>query len=200
MTGGFTELDKKTLLKRFGLPTVCFVLVAIFLTNTLISIARKSHIEQTILTTLENDLHNFQDTTLAGAKHNEKDGVIYVLAEVQSSGTMSPIQVANLEGNIEKALKQEVSLIVRSKMVKEISALGSDIQLSKQRLDGSFINQEVPEHVRDVKIADTTIRNFLAPMAGYTLDRVRTFKIGAESVLIAYVYGVAPPTKKSAVE
>jgi hypothetical protein len=175
----------------------CFVLVAVFLTNTLMIIAKQSYIEQTILTTLENDFLQFQDTVLDGAKHNEKDGVIYVLAEVHSSGTISPIQVARLESNLEQAVNQETSLIVRSKLAKEISAIGSNIQLAKQKLDGSFISQSVPPHVRDAKIADTVIRNYIASLAGYTLDKVRTFKIGDTSIFLASIYGVTAPNREN---
>ena len=197
MAGSFSKLDKKTLIKRFGFPTFCFVLVTVFLTNTLMSIAKQSYTERTILATLENDLLYFQDTVLDGAKHDENDGVIYVLAEVNSSGTISPIQVAKLESNLEKALNQETSLIVRSKLAKEVSAIGSNIQLAKQKLDGSFISNSVPPQVRYAKIADTVIRNFIASMAGYTLDKVRTFKIGDTSIFLASIYGVTAPNRKN---
>jgi uncharacterized hydrophobic protein (TIGR00271 family) len=197
MAGRFSQLDKKTLIKRFGFPTFCFVLVAVFLTNTLMIIAKQSYIEQTILTTLENDFLQFQDTVLDGAKHNEKDGVIYVLAEVHSSGAISPIQVAKLESNLEQALNQEMSLVVRSKLAREVSAIGSNIQLAAQKLDGSFISHSVPPHVRDAKIADTVIRNSLASLAGYTLDKVRTFKIGDTSIFLASIYGLTAPNRKS---
>ncbi len=197
MTGMFTSQDKKTLIKRFSLPTVCFVLVAVFLTNTLLSIARESFIRETIQATLESDLLTIQDTILESAKHDEEDGTIYVMAVVQSSGSISPIQVAQLENNLEDALDQKTSLIVRSKLAKEVSAIGSEIQLGKQRLDGSFINDEIPLHVREAKIADTTIRNFLAPMAGFSLDRVRTFTLRENSIFIAYIHGIVPPSPES---
>lgn len=197
MAGDFSKLDKKTLIRRFWLPTCCFVLVAAFLTNTLVNIARQNHIQETVLTTLEKQLIQFQDTVLDGAKHNEKDGVIYVLAEVHSSGAMSPIHVAALESHLEQALNQETSLIVRSKLAKEVSALGANIHLQKQKLDGSFISQSVPPYVQDAKIVDTTIRNFLATLAGYTLDKVRTFEVDDTSIFLATIHGVTAPNQKN---
>ncbi|MGI9537390.1 MAG: DUF389 domain-containing protein [Desulfocapsaceae bacterium] len=197
MAGNLSKLDKKTLIKRFWFPTCCFILVAIFLTNTLMSIARQNHIQETVLATLEQHLLQFQDTVLDGAKHNERDGVIYVLAEVHSSGAMSPIHVASLEKRIENALNQETSLIVRTKLAKEISAIGANIQLRKQKLDGSFISQSVPPHVKDAKIVDTTIRNFLASMAGYTIDKVRTFEVDDTSIFLATIHGVTAPNQQN---
>lgn len=197
MAGDFSKLDRKTLIKRFWFPTCCFVLVTIFLTNTLINIARQNHIQETVLATLENHLLKFQDTVLDVAKHNENDGVIYVLAEVLSSGAMSPIHVASLEKHLEQALDQETSLIVRTKLTKEISAIGANIQLRKQRLDGSFISQSVPSHVQDAKIVDTTIRNFIATLAGYTLDKVRTFEVDDTSIFLATIHGVTAPNQQN---
>lgn len=197
MAGDFSKLDRKTLIRRFWFPTCCFVLVTIFLTNTLINIARQNHIQETVLATLENHLLKFQDTVLDVAKHNENDGVIYVLAEVLSSGAMSPIHVASLEKHLEQALDQETSLIVRTKLTKEISAIGANIQLRKQKLDGSFISQSVPSHVRDAKIVDTTIRNFIATLAGYTLDKVRTFEVDDTSIFLATIHGVTAPNQQN---
>ena len=197
MAGDFSKLDKKTLIKRFWFPTFCFVMVAVFLTNTLINIARQNHIQETVLATLEKQLIQFQDTVLDGAKHNERDGVIYVLAEVHSSGAMSPIHVESLEKHIEQALNQETSLIVRTKIAKEISAIGANLRLAKQRLDGSFISKSVPPHVADAKIVDSTIRSFLASLAGYTLDKVRTFEVNDTSIFLATIHGVTAPNRKN---
>ena len=196
MAGSISQLDKKTLFKRFSFPIFCFVFVTAFLTNTLMSIAKQSYINQTIVTTLEKDLLKYQDVVLDGAKYNEEDDVIYVLAEVHSSEALTPTQVDSLQNSLQQAIGQETNLIVRSKLAKEISALGSKTQLGKQQLDGSFTNQSLHPRVRDAKIADTVLRNYLAPLVGYKLDIVRTFKIGDTPIFLASINGVAAPSRK----
>ena len=48
MAGSFGGLDKKVLVNRFSLPVVWFVLIATFLTYTLINIAQNHYLNKAI--------------------------------------------------------------------------------------------------------------------------------------------------------
>lgn len=194
MAGRFGGLDTKVVLKRFSLPVVCFVLVATFLTYTLINIAQNHYLNEAIEYTLEEDLLDYPDTTLEGIKYNEHDGTVYVMAEIYSSQALTPTQVSRLQSSLNKNIDRPIELIVRSKMAKQVSALGAEIKLGRQKLDGTFVTRELHPRVRAAKIADTLIRNMAAETVGFELDHVRVYQIGETLTVVASIYGIAAPS------
>lgn len=198
MTRRFHELNKREVFNRFSLPVICFLLVAAFLTRTLIDIAKNHYLQEAIETALEEDLLRFPDTTLDMIRYNEQDGTIYVLVDLHSSRVITPTQVTHLETIVQDAIDVPTKLVVRSKKATQISALGSEVlEAGKIRLDGSFITQNTHPRIREVKIADTFIRNTLAELIGYELDFVRVFQVGDTTTLHALIYGVTPPDPKA---
>lgn len=195
IVGRVDQLDKKIYFKRFSLPVVCFILVAGFLTRTLVNIAQNHYLNEAIQTTLQKELFKYPDTSLDGLRYDERDNIVYVFAGIQSSRVITPTQVSRLQDSLQKEIDLPTKLIVRSKMARDISALGSDIQLGKQKLDGSFVTQEVHPRVRDVKISDTAIRNYLANIIGFELDFVRIFQVGSTPTVVAHIYGINAPGK-----
>lgn len=193
MAGRFSRLDRKSLLKRFSLPVVCFVLVAAFLTQTLVNIVRDRYYNETIETTLESELLNYADTTLDGMKYDEENGTIYVLVDLHSSRVITPTQVGRLQNSLQQKIELPVKLAVRSKPARGVTAPGSEVQIGEQQLDGSFIAKSVHPRVRDAKIADTLIRNYLAGVVGFELDHVRITEAGDTRTVVATIYGVTTP-------
>jgi uncharacterized hydrophobic protein (TIGR00271 family) len=196
MSGRFGQVDKKTMIKRFSLPVFCFVFVSVFLTHTLIKIAQNHSLNKTIQTTLARELLDYPDTTLDSAQYDKEDDVIYVMADVHSSATLTPTQVSRLQTSLQKEIGMPAQLIVRSKIAREISALGSNLILRKPKLDGSFVAKDMNPRVRDAKIADTIIRNYFAELVGYKLDNVRVYQIAGTPTVVASIYGIATPNPK----
>lgn len=197
MASGFSQLDKKTLFKRFSIPVLCFFLVAGFLTHTLITIAKHHYLSKAIYDTLKKDLLQYQDTTLDDVIYDKDDGVIFALADVHSSSTLSPTQVQRLQDTLQQKVSPGLKLIVRSKLAQEVSALDSNVQLGEQMLDGSFISESVHPRVRVAKVADTIIRNHLATYVGYELDTVRIFEMRDIPTLLASIHGISAPNPAS---
>ena len=197
MAGRFGGLDRNVLVKRFSLPVICFVLVGTFLTYTLINIAQNHYLNEAIEETLEQDLLEYPDTTLEGTKYNEHEGTVYVMADIISSRALTPTQVSRLQSSLNKNIDRPIELIVRSKMGRQISALGADIKLGKQKLDGTFVTKTLHPRVRAAKIADTLIRNMLAETVGFDLDHVRVYQIGETPTVVASIYGITAPNPKT---
>lgn len=196
MAGRFGQIDRKTLLRRFSLPVACFILVAAFLTHTLSNIVRSQYFNEAIETTLESELLEFQDTTLDGMKYDESDGIIYVLTDLHSSRVITPTQVSRLQASLHEKLEMPVKLIVRSKTARGVTALDSHVQIGEQQLDGSFIAKSIHPRVREAKVADTLIRNYLAKLIGFELDNVRISQTGETVTVVAMIYGVTAPDPK----
>jgi hypothetical protein len=193
MAGRFSDLDRKVFIKRFTFPVICFALVTIFLTYTLINISQNHYLGKAILNTLDNELLEYPYTTLEGTKYNERDGTVYVVAKVNSSQAITPTQVSRLQKSLNENIDQPIELIVHNNMARQISALGSDIKLGKQKLDGTLITKTLHPRVRVAKIADTLIRNMLSEVVGFELDHVRVYQIGETTTVVASIYGVAAP-------
>ncbi|MEE4241931.1 MAG: hypothetical protein V2I36_10730 [Desulfopila sp.] len=125
MGGDFIRLERKVIVRRFGLPIICFILVAAFLTKTLYDISRDQSLLFAIEDTLQKEFSSFQGqgTSLDRVKYHNEDGVIYVLADVHASSALSPVHVDRIEAKLRQNLKRETKLIVRSMAVQDISAL-----------------------------------------------------------------------------
>lgn len=193
MAGRFSDLDRKVIIKRFSFPVICFALVTIFLTYTLINISQNHYLSKAISNTLENELLEYPHTTLEGTKYNERDGTVYVLAKINSSRAITPTQVSRLQSSLNKNIDRPIELIVHNNMAKQISALGSDLKIGKQKLDGTIVTRTLHPRVRAAKVADTLIRNILSEVVGFELDHVRVYQIEETSTVVASIYGVTAP-------
>jgi uncharacterized hydrophobic protein (TIGR00271 family) len=197
MAGRFSDLDRNVLIKRFSLPVICFTLVSIFLTYTLINISQNHYLSKAILNTLDNELLEYPFTTLEGTKYNERGGTVYVVAQINSSRAITPTQVSRLQNSLNENIDRPIELIVHNNMARQISALGSDIKLGKQKLDGTLVTKTLHPRVRAAKIADTLIRNILSEVVGFELDHVRVYQVGETPTVVASIYGVAAPHPKT---
>ena len=193
MIDDYTDMDKKVLVRRFGLPVLCFILVAAFLTRTLFQISQHHYISKDIEYTLQQELAAYQGAVLDRVKYHREDAIVYILAEIHSSSTFSPTQVDRIEKKLQERLGRDAKLIVRSMVVHEISALGSPVQLAEQKLDGSFIRESLSPHVLLAKRADTIIRNELAQLVGFHLDNAKVFMVDETPTILAAINGVSTP-------
>ena len=202
MGGDYSRLDRKVVVRRFGLPLICFLLVAAFLTKTLYDISQ----DQSLLAEIEETLHQEfstyygQGASLDRVKYHNEDGVVYVLADIHTSSTFSPTQVSRIEKKLSDKLGQNTTLIIRSMAVQEITALNSSVHLAAQQLDGSFVSEAPHPLVRQAKLADGVIRNELTKLIGYHLDHVKVFNINDTPTFLALIHGVSVPHPESIAE
>ncbi len=202
MGDDYTRMDRKVVVRRFGLPIICFLLVAAFLTKTLYDISRDQSLLTEIEETLQQEFSTYrgQGASLDRVRYHSEDDVVYVLADIHAPSTFSPTQVSGIERKLSENLEQNTKLIIRSMAVQEITALDSSVHLAAQQLDGSFVSEAPHPLVRQAKVADSIIRNELTKSIGYHLDHVKVFNINDTPTFLASIHGLSVPHPESIAE
>jgi len=109
MGSEYTDLDRKVVVRRFGLPIVCFILVTAFLTKTLYDISQDHSLLATIEETLQQEFSTYrgQGASLNRVTYHREDDVVYVLADIHAPGSFSPTQVSGIERKLSENLEQK---------------------------------------------------------------------------------------------
>lgn len=177
------KLNTKTIVKRFGLPIISFLVIAIFLSQSLYGIWLEQSRKDTIQNTLIEELRKLPSIDYNRSEYHEEDGKIYVVADVYSDRIVNPHIVNRLQEQLEEELNKDTQLTIRASHVQTVSALDNRTQIVNMNLDGSFISEAPNKLVLQTKQADTIVRNYLADLPGSQLKYVRIVK-GQEHVAV----------------
>jgi uncharacterized hydrophobic protein (TIGR00271 family) len=200
MTRGVKAPDRKAIVRRFGLPVVAFIMMAIFLSHALYRIARAHRIEKTIHAVLGKTLAELPGTSLDRMTYAENEGKIFILAHAHSATILSPMQVTRIQDHLSAALQYPSELIIRNTMARDVSALGAFSQVAAQNLNRNFISQNPLPHVVKTKIADSVIRDYLTEWIGLDLLDVGLLNLPDGPVAVATISGFTAPSNRRAAD
>ena len=186
----FGTLSKKDIFKRFGIVIVSFILVAGFLTQALVKIAREKKIESKIHALLSDEVSAMPLTGMDKMMYEIDGDKLYVLANIHSSNIISPLAVKKIENHLADLVGMPTELIIRSVMSRDISSAGSVNRIVTNNLDGFFISNDLPPKVRMTKTAEQVIREYMATQFGLVLLDVDLFEADGHPVIFASVIGV----------
>ena len=196
MTRGVKAPDRKAIVRRFGVPVVAFIMMAIFLSHALYRITRAHRIEKSIYAVLGETLAELPGTSLDQMIYSEDDGKIFILARVHSPSILSPQQVTRIQDRLSAALQYPSELIIRNTTARDVSALGSFSQVAAQNLDGFFISKNPRPNVIKTKTVDTLLHNYLAEWIGFDLLDVGLLNMPDGPVAVATISGFTPPSRQ----
>jgi len=183
-------LTRRNIFRRFGLPTIGFVLVGGFLSYTLFETAQKRLLENSIRSCLTAELASLPATGMDRMIFEFHEGNLYVLAEVHSPNIFSPRQVKRIQDRLSEQLGETTELIVRSKMANDVSAFGSTNQGIVPTLDGFFISPKIHPSVQKTKSAEKIIRDYLSSQLGLNLYEVDLLQLEDRQILLASIHGI----------
>jgi uncharacterized hydrophobic protein (TIGR00271 family) len=197
MAGRHHDLDKQVILKRFALPIAGFFLTALVLSHTLYQISKDRYIKNTIENVLVEELADLPSASFDKMIYEAEDDKIYVLAHANTATVISPNQVSHIQERMAEELKHATELTVQSKMAHNVAALNTLSQVSKINLDGDFIQAQPHPRAIKTKIADSTIRNYLADKPVATLLYVRLMMRDDYSIVVASIGGIIRPSNET---
>ena len=200
MTERYQGLGKQVVIRRFSLPVVGFLIVAVVLSNTLYKISLDRHLKSTITDVLISSLAELPHKNFVRMVYQREEDKIHVLAYVDSASVISPTQVSRIQQNLTDNLDTQVELIVQSNVARTVGALDSLNQINAMNLDGDFINTDLHPRVVKSKQADTIIRNFIAQRPGITLLQTQLLEKGDREILLATVTGLVYPSSEAMTE
>ena len=148
MTPAASLRKDKNFVRSFILAFVGFVVVATFLTYSLVNIVKERKLKDTIEATLNEQFDKLHSTSVDNYVYDVEDGTLYILATVRSPIVMTPKDIKGLQDSFESKIDMPIELIVRSMISNDISATGSANAIVDQNLDGFFLNKELsPEQI-----------------------------------------------------
>ncbi len=183
-------LTKKNLIRRFGLATIGFIIVAGFLSHSLFQMVQRQNLEQSIRTVLTDELANYPATGMDELIHNIYEDKLFVMAAVHSPTVISPIQVKRIQETMTEKLKRPTELIVRTTKTNDVSAMGSTSQVVARNLNGFFLSSNVNPNVQKIKTAEQIIREYLTSQMGLHLHDIEMLHFEKAPFILATVGGI----------
>jgi uncharacterized hydrophobic protein (TIGR00271 family) len=153
--------EKWGLFKRFGVPTLGFLLVVILLTSALIKIVQERTLTTSINNVISSELTQFPTTAMLRQNHQVRQGKLFVLATVRTPKVISPDRVKHIQKALSQKIGVDTELIMRCVLAKDISATGATSEVTSENLNGSFLTEKVAPDVLKLQFAEQAIREIL---------------------------------------
>lgn len=176
--------------RRFGLPSVAFVLIAVFLGHSLIKISHERRTTKAIRATLLSETSRIPATVLEKVQHYLEEDRIHVMANVSTPSILTPTQVSKIQDKLAQKIGMPTELIVHCVLSSNVSARGSVKNTIEQHLDGSFAKTAGTNILKDIAMAEQLIREYFAMDNSLDLTRVEYLPFGDRKVMLAHTVGV----------
>jgi uncharacterized hydrophobic protein (TIGR00271 family) len=189
MAREFKSITKKDVIRRFGLATFGFLIVAALLSKGLYDMVQTRHIRRSIDTVLTEEFSHLPATEMGTVVHHKYKDKNYVLAHVHASGDIQPSRVKLMENALENELKAPVELFVRSTLSKDVSATGSTNQILTETLDGFFVGSKPDPRIKLIKQSEQTIREYLETQPGMYVEEINLLSFSGKPSILATIFG-----------
>lgn len=183
------SISTKDLVQRFGLAILGFLAVSVFLTYSLVGIVEERQLENTIKHILDSAIIEFHATSLDSFIYDQEDGKLYVLANIKSPRIINPYMVEDVQKKIEEQTKRPTELIFRNVLAQDIGSLGSEENIIRQNLDGSFIKETLSDWKKAVNIIEKELMEMLAHWPGMSVVDVDYAELPRGPTVIATMQG-----------
>ena len=181
--------DRREYLRRFGIAIVAFVVIAVFLTGTLIRSIREQNITNRIHTTLGDELGEVPAAGIDNVHHYTENNRLFVLANIHTSGTITPSRVKSMQEKLTTDIGMPTRLTLRSARVANVTAQGETVYDTALELDGTFGRRVESPVLRDLAITEQILREKFEKRQSVYFHRVEFFDLSDHRVAKAYVSG-----------
>jgi len=189
MTPSSSLKKNKNFVRSFLIAVTGFVVVAFFLTYSLVTIVKERKLKDTIESTLNTEFDKLHSTSVDSYVYDIQDGKLYILASVRSPIVMTPKDIKKLQDAFQSQISMPIELIVRSIISKDVSATGSANKIIDQNLDGFFINKALnPDQVL-IRKAEQVILEQLAHWPKMRLMNTEYINLARGATILATVTG-----------
>ncbi|GJM14765.1 MAG: hypothetical protein DHS20C13_00920 [Thermodesulfobacteriota bacterium] len=179
----------KNFLRSFLLAFAGFIVVAGFLTYSLVTLVQERKLKDTIEAALNIEFDKLHSTSVDDYVYDKHDGKLYILASVRSPIIMTPRDIKKLQDSFQNQIEMPVELIVRSILSKDVSATGSVNEVVDQNLDGFFINKTLDADQVLLRKAEQVILEELAHWPKMNLLNTEYVHLQRGDTIIATVTG-----------
>lgn len=178
----------------FGHVILGFFVLGAFLTHALFGIIHTRKVNHTIKEALETVLAQSSNASLDNLVTVIKKDSVEALAMIRSAHLISPDRVKKFQDALSEKIGQDVHLVFRNSLTKDIGATGDVNQISSQALDRTFQEKKATERQLLQKTAEQTLWELLASRPDFQLMGVACGHVQRGKVIIATLQGFRQPT------
>jgi uncharacterized hydrophobic protein (TIGR00271 family) len=196
LTPQFQLKKDKNFVRSLVIAAVGFLVVAGFLTFSLVDIVKDRHLKESIKDVLSSEFDKLHSTSVDNYVYDVEDGKLFILASVRSPVIMTPKAVKKLEDSFNDKIDMPIELIVRSIISKDVSAFGSANEVLSQNLDGFFLNKNLTPDQKMIRLSEQVILEKLSYWPRMRLMNVELINLPRGPTILATVTGFRLLTDK----
>ncbi len=190
LTRNFGRTQRHSKIKRFGITTMGFAVISLFLSYELVDMVQKKRFDLKVNSILQEELAALPTIDMKKVVYKNTEEKVFILAHVYSSNEISPTRVKEIETNVAGKLKLPVELFIRSSLTYDVSALGSVNNITTESLEGFSLQRTPNPKIRTIKIAEQAIREFLSPMIGIVPGEVNLIEHQKQQMIACTIIGL----------
>ncbi|MEM9656765.1 MAG: DUF389 domain-containing protein [Planctomycetota bacterium] len=192
--GGLGRTRRRSARRAFtqlGPTAVAFAVVAVILTNSLMRIVRDRRLETGVRKVLQTELSAKHGADLMSIVHTSTRTGIQVLATVRAQRTISPAWVSATQSALAESLGIPAELVVRTIRSRDVSPLGSSLQVVRPYRDGDLLMKASVDDTAREALSAQVLREVFENEPGFELTRIE-YGVSAEDVgvVVAYVNAI----------
>ncbi len=166
-----------------------FIIIAVFLTNSLVGIVKDRQLRRAIERSLTANLSLITEVTLENIIYDFQNEKLYIHATARASKVFAPHAVKAVQDALSNDVKAPVELIIRTLPFKDMSATGSTDQVTEQNLDGFFLSETMTPKDIIIRVAEQVLWEELSKQPGFEVLDVDLKRVLAGNVVIATIKG-----------
>ena len=156
----------------------------------MVTILNKQRIRNEAREALKAELSEFAVSDLEHVFHKEHKGRILVLAHVDGPKELSPRQVEKVQDRLSDIVGKPVLLYIRTNIMHNVSAAGAIGQSVVETLDGFYPPEEPSKEVKELRLAEQVIREYLDMVLGVHLVWLDSIPVNNRPVMVATLQGI----------
>ncbi len=177
----------KEITRRFGLAAFSFILVAGFLTYSLVGIVKSRYLTQSIKRVLSVELSKLYGTSIENMIHDIEEDELNVLLTVHTPEMISPVRVRTIQDALTQELKMPARLIIRNIFAKNMSAVGTTGQVKARDLEGDFLEEEMSSRKHVITTAEQILWERFSLRPGFHVMDVDLARIPRGRFILATI-------------
>lgn len=199
-------LSRRDLARRFGVAVFSLICITVIFTYSLVKLVNKRYIRQSIKYELVQALEDIPGTYLREFVWEKSSGRIHVLATVRTPSIIKPGSVVRIQNRISKSLKENIRLVIRNTLVKDIGATGSIIHIStksknekafdKEEAEEGFVGDERMPAKQKTSLAEQVLWEHFSRWPGFFVQNIEYHEYEAGDFIFASVQTPYPFDRK----
>ncbi|MBI2877330.1 MAG: DUF389 domain-containing protein [Candidatus Tectomicrobia bacterium] len=171
-------------LRRFSLSFVALIVIAVFMTQTLLTLIAERRFSRAVEEVLSKEVHFTVGAYLSQLRYEKRENLFDVIAIVLTPQEFHPPQVAHIEEALRKQVDPRIRLVMRSLISKDVDRNGFVFIAEKKREPKEEVDEATQFLVRASHILNQQFKQVL----GASLVDIRRENDGKNILLTAVVH------------